>query len=965
MNVTIRWRSAALLLVALAPTLAQYGPITGATATQSLPGSAYATVSNNYLAIDVRQPGIVQAYTTAGASLGFSNYRGGRAIIRTTGGDPFTATDNGFNITGTPRYSTWSTITLKRTTITGGKPVVTTSNYEVESSSAPADDPSQDLFTSPPTVNGDTVTYTWQVRDLLPTVTNPLADNVTQANAGVVGAASAVVLLVTQSYRLVHNKVRCETLIQNVSPDTVVVGCQTFVSPQFGNFTGTSAAQVNRVYFNTLSQPLATETTFPSTNPLATAAMKTIPNSWRAFDSETSPGMVLGGVLDGADVRTAPLTAGIPDSVLLLNQNVANTTFLTYTTNGGSLTGALGAMLARWQNRTLGPSNGLRFITYYGLAADDNAYDTSYVLSAEAPFSLSLAKGDDPSTALTEGTDNVYRTPNPFTVRAGVYNTTDHALTNVVVSLSLPGGLNLANTATDTINKSIPVIPPRSEQTVSWQVQALKTLTPGILQMTVSSSGASMPSKVVRRQIGIPALPALQFPTTARRLDMISVPYDFANRDVQHVLGTLGNIGVTGGGSAAVARYNPTAQAYSFFPDPAITNVVPGQGMWLYNGALTDLSLPTDQVQLPITTPQTVTLAAGWNQIGCPYTVPVRLFDCQVVTAQGLVLSFSDAVNAGSLRPVIYGYVPNDLNPSSAGTYSFSGDTTSLINPWRGYWLRVLEPITLQFNANALIGPFRGQGRDWLALRGGWEIGLTASQGAAGEREVRLGRDPDAADGYDSRDVEAPPPVRAASDLRLTVVEDGWGRDAGRYLRDVRGTGAGSTRWHLLAECDQPNSEVTLRWNLRGLPSDVSLTLVDLQSGARRALRTSASYSYNTGALAQPRAFDLLATPQSTATLSIGYMQVAPGRAPSRAVGIAFGLSAAATVDVVVESPTGRRVKTVANQLAAAEGQNQVSWDGRDEDGRPVPAGSYRARVLVAAADGQRAVAERIVILGR
>jgi flagellar hook assembly protein FlgD len=92
-------------------------------------------------------------------------------------------------------------------------------------------------------------------------------------------------------------------------------------------------------------------------------------------------------------------------------------------------------------------------------------------------------------------------------------------------------------------------------------------------------------------------------------------------------------------------------------------------------------------------------------------------------------------------------------------------------------------------------------------------------------------------------------------------------------------------------------------------------------------------------------------------------MGVTPTRGHSVAVN--WTLTAPASAEVVVESLTGRRVRTVAAALAAPAGQNQATWDGRDDDGRPVPAGAYRCRVLVTTDDGQRAVAERMVVVGR
>ncbi|MBI5831699.1 MAG: hypothetical protein HZB16_05215 [Armatimonadetes bacterium] len=950
----------ACLAVAGSVSAQTYQTISG-TATNSQPGTLFSTVRNNYLQVDVRVPGIVPVVNPGGTTgptlVGYSNYRGGRAWISTVQGDPFTANDNGVRIAGPTAYSTWCGVQLQDLpTPADDTPAI--EYHECETSYEPVNNPNQDIFSQYPTASNDEVRFAWQIRKDLPSLTTIHANPNVATNGGLAGVNSAVQCLVSQSYRLVGDKVRVEMLVQNVSNASVRIGGHIYINPTFGS----GVRNGDRFHFQGVKQTIDHEITFPSTNAADDPSLRRIPTFYRTFDDEAAPSVILGGLFDGADIRTTALSAGPPTSAMLVDQNLITGNWFAYTPASGSLIGANFGIMLRWAPTLVAPNSGRRFITYYGLGGTDADYDQPYILSAEAPFSLSLANGDDPNTTLVETSDNVYRAPNPFTVRASVFNTSDRAISNVAVALSLPAGMSLAS-AGDTLSKSIGLVPARSEQVVSWQVKTTSTLEPGVRTVSVSSSGTSLTSKIVDREIGIPALPQLLFPNVARRLDMISVPYDFANRDIQHVLNSLGTVGVTGGGNAAVARYNAAARSYGYFPDPYITSVVPGEGFWLFNGALTDLRLPTDKAQLPLAQSVSVALSTGWNQIGCPFTVPARLYDCEVVGSDGIVRSFLDAVGAGQVKPVVYEYQPNDLNPTAQGSYLFAGDDATMLNPWRGYWLRSLTDVNLVFNANSLVGPFRSSGRSPLALRGGWECALSADSPNTGKRPVRLGCDSTSLDGYDSRDVEAPPTLRSEGDLRLSVLREDWGRDAGRYMRDIQSGTRAQTRWRLLAECDRANEDVTLRWNLRTVPADVQLTLVDLETGAQRHLRTTSAFSYNTGATPRPRLFEVIATKGGGQGLSIPFMQVAGTR--GRAVTVAFGLTSAATVDVVIESPTGRRVKLVAASMAATEGQNSVSWDGLDEGGRPVPAGMYRCRVLVSTPDGQRAIAERLVRIGR
>jgi hypothetical protein len=60
---------------------------------------------------------------------------------------------------------------------------------------------------------------------------------------------------------------------------------------------------------------------------------------------------------------------------------------------------------------------------------------------------------------------------------------------------------------------------------------------------------------------------------------------------------------------------------------------------------------------------------------------------------------------------------------------------------------------------------------------------------------------------------------------------------------------------------------------------------------------------------------------------------------------IVFELSAATAVDLEIFDPTGRRVRTLVRSVALDAGRHEAEWDGRDADGRLLPAGVYLCRL--------------------
>lgn len=952
----------------LAALLASAGPAWGQNAdpifddaTQSYPSNEFLRLANQYLDLQMRIPELARTINpgsgnTPPSFVGWSNYRGGRVFFSTTNGDPFTSADNGVDITNRVPYSTKSTIRLSTTPVGAGTDEDQFETYEVESLYSAIDDPTQEIFLERPVLGNRGLTFTWQVRQDNPEVTDLTDNTEILDNDALAGEDSEPRVAVKQTYSLVRDMVRVEVEVINVSLVQQYVGVETYLDASFGGPTDDGT----EFYVTGSSQALQREISFPVTSTSAETALRRIPETWRSFDDITQPGVVLGGVFGGADVATADGSAGLPDEAMFVNANLAGPSVFRYRPLGLDLNGANWGVLVRWEDVLISPGQSRKFITYFGLAGADSDFEQPYVLSVEAPFSLELASGDDPSTPAQEPDSHVYRSPNPFQLRAFMTNIGTRALSDLNVSVALPQGLSLAD-PTDTITKNIATLPAGTEVEVNWDLRSEAGQLPGNQTITVSAAGNGVPSKVVIREIGIPALPLLQFPSITRRLDMISVPFDFANRDLQNIFGSLGNLGVTGGGNAALARFHPDVRAYAFFPDPFITTLRPGEGVWLFNGSLADLALPADRFEVSTAESVGVALNPDWNQLGCPYTVPARLFDCEVVTTDNVTRTFDAAVAAGIVRPVLYEYQPHPLDPSETGSYLFEGDSNTAFNPWRGYWLRTLQPITLVYNAAGRIGPFRGAQNDLLALRQGWEAALRVTSGERAAQPVRFGQDVGALEGYDVRDVDAPPPVRMRDALQVSFVNSEWGRNAGLYLRDIRPSAARSTRWLARADCDRPNATVTLRWDLRAVPGDIQLTLVDLETGARRQMRTTAGYTYNTGALGRSRMFEVKATRGGGGRLSIPFVETKPGRAGGTQ--ITFSLSQPADAEVVIESPSGRRVRTLSRSLAAEAGQNALVWDGRDDARRRVPAGAYRCRIMVHTPDGQQAVAERFVIV--
>ncbi len=90
-------------------------------------------------------------------------------------------------------------------------------------------------------------------------------------------------------------------------------------------------------------------------------------------------------------------------------------------------------------------------------------------------------------------------------------------------------------------------------------------------------------------------------------------------------------------------------------------------------------------------------------------------------------------------------------------------------------------------------------------------------------------------------------------------------------------------------------------------------------------------------------------------------LAVWPNPAPGRALQVRYSLPAAGPVEVTVFDLTGARVRTLESTVVAAPGTRVLTWDARDDGGRPVRSGLFFVRLRTRA--GQRTM--RVSLIGR
>lgn len=368
-----------------------------------------------------------------------------------------------------------------------------------------------------------------------------------------------------------------------------------------------------------------------------------------------------------------------------------------------------------------------------------------------------------------------------------------------------------------------------------------------------------------------------------------------------------------------------------------------------------------------------IPLHEGWNLVGDPFPYSVPFNSTQVETTNGTRLTIGAAVDQKLMLPYIYKFTNGD--------YDFSVLPSGSLEVWQAHWLYVLPRDPANVNPATVLTlivtptPLSNTGGRSVARTtsstptrsvsgpGSWLLRLQAHVGDKSDANNYVGMSPSATDGNDLTKVPKPPKPDSTVQMYIQRANS----PAGAYAQDIRATG-GVKQWDLVVSTDKQNANVSLEWpDAHSLPRTYSLILTDQVTGRSLDLRNSSSYSFNSGATPGTRSFTLVARP--TASISarpvFNNIVVNPGRSGGRAqntYNISYNLSTQANVSVSILTTGGHPVAQLATR-AVTSGDNSLTWNGLDNQGRSIAAGSYVLQFQAVTNDGLTTRAIRPLIL--
>lgn len=395
---------------------------------------------------------------------------------------------------------------------------------------------------------------------------------------------------------------------------------------------------------------------------------------------------------------------------------------------------------------------------------------------------------------------------------------------------------------------------------------------------------------------------------------------------------------------------------------PTMQPLSPGNGYW------ENFSQPTSVEIIGRSTTQdqayTMGLQYGWNQVGDPYTTAIQASDLLFQNGSNnvpdsLAQAYTDnwigqnIPGVGVVALLAYdpsqGYIP-----------------ATTMEPWQGYWMRVLvsSGLTITY-PNPIPGGkvVATTKRATPVSSDGWTLPLRLISSNGLGATVWLGQSSQATSGYNARmDIPMPPPINGSAPSMAFSPTD-WGANTGQYLTEIHQINSSSV-WNITVVTPTPNANYTLTWSgIIKVPRTTQLVLVDRSTGTRQYLNGSSAYTFNSGSAAS-RELQIIPELHSFNALHIMNVNAEVTRA-SNLARINFMISSDAAVTASIMDATGKTIRTLQTGRAVTAGTQSLSWDMKTNNAISVPSGVYLVKIIATSPDGESARVVQPIIITR
>lgn len=616
------------------------------------------------------------------------------------------------------------------------------------------------------------------------------------------------------------------------------------------------------------------------------------------------------------------------------------------------------AFVQAFAEQTVPGGSTIQLLHYVRSTWGSGNYQLPYGVVVDAPKLLGT-----PANNLNGQPANGALVPNPFNLRVYVDNVGGYGfdgkefpLNDVRIKLKfrLQDQLTITGASASVPNeleRTIPLVQPREDEFMDFQV-AVGPDVSGVVPYTVEVfSQPGNVHKTINGTITIAARPRMNLVKDA---NFVTFPYQFTETALETVLSEFLDPTVPGGDFQAY-KWDPVQQGY------VITNSVErGRGMWI----IYDNTAGTSQIANLSGNPSMpgglldgaplIQGRGGFNMIGNPYNYAIPI-------NQILGVSAGAPQGAKTYREMVeLGYVQSFLTMWDSATkdYVFVDSETGMLDPLKGYWVRVLTDDDLTFNYPAVFGenvPEQTRRANvWKQTDSQWKLKLSARTTEGTDAENYVGQAANATQANRYRIFEPP----AAPNQQVGLAVDGMFAGKPAKLAQSLSETKGRHSWNVVVEAKKAG-DVTITWpNLSTIPKNVRLKITDKATNVSRFLRQTSGYTFR---MDKPGRREFTVTSETTGMVGAVISNVITSQPNAKAVGraaapftIAYTLSADATTSVRILSATGKEVFVVQQGRADSSGEHKVVWNLRTGSNRAVAPGAYRVEIVAETPSGER-----------
>ena len=348
------------------------------------------------------------------------------------------------------------------------------------------------------------------------------------------------------------------------------------------------------------------------------------------------------------------------------------------------------------------------------------------------------------------------------------------------------------------------------------------------------------------------------------------------------------------------------------------------EGYWL--GTVQNATI--DVKGTALTSNQTMNLSQGWDLVSNPLVLDVSV-DSLLFTKDGTTNIYADAVTAGWVNSV-YGY-------SGSG---YEAATT--FQPWKGYWLGVLETdVSMTFPIHKAPSSRSGGSRD-----NGWSIAFDAQATNSSDETLTIGVDEIATDGFDSEfDAVTPPTPPGPEYVSAYVSHPEWNYLLGdNFSKDIQGEIPANSynEWIVTLETTEDNVEIN--WSLNNIPDELEIGIDTDNDGLFDDMRNLSTITLeNSQSVVVRVGSGVLGINDEIVPINLALHQNYPNPFNPTTT-LRYDLPEDAQVKIMIYDLMGRSVKSLVNSQQNA-GFKSIIWDATNDLGQPVSAGMYLYRI--------------------